>query len=303
MVKEKRPIWLIGSTGLLGHALSKLLRGTEHSVIETARADVDISDERAVNLFVKSEKPGIILNAAGYTRVDDAELEVELANAINAIGAGNVARAGHKVGARTVYVSTDYVFSGVDETPHDEEHETNPLNAYAKSKLQGEEATLATIKLGGAAYVVRTSWLFGEFGQNFVRTVVRLMKEQEELQIVNDQISSPTSVSDLANAIVHLVGLNDGRSAPTGIYHFANRGATSWYDFALRIRHACVAHRIPLAVQRITPITSEELARPAIRPKFSVLDTTKITEFQIFPRDWEDALDEYIRAEINNKNF
>lgn len=295
-----RCVWLAGERGMLGSVLARKL---EASGVRCAGSDreLDIADEDAVFAFVRREKPSLVINAAAYTRVDDAETHEADAFRVNAHGAGVVARAALEVSAPVVYFSTDYVFAGDGSSPYAEGAPTSPNGVYARSKLDGEQRVLATAADGGRPYVVRTSWLFGENGPNFVRTMVGLMKQKEELRVVADQHGRPTYTHDLAEATLALLGIGasaSARSAP-GIYHFANSGATTWHAFTLGIRDALLARQVPLAVQRIVPVTTAEFPRPAPRPAYSVLGTARIeAALGRAPRPWTQALDDYLATEF-----
>ena len=278
---------------MLGTALCEALsrRGVPYLATDV---DVDISDRERVLAFVRSERPTLVLNCAAYTRVDDAEAHRDDAFRVNAVGAEVVAQAALEVGAPNVYFSTDYVFGGGGSEPFSEEAATAAKGAYAESKLEGERRVLAA----GRAYVVRTSWLFGENGPNFVRTMIALMGEKDELRVVADQRGRPTYTRDLAEATLDLVGLGRPAGAP-GIYHFANSGDVSWHEFATGIRDACSRLGLPLRVARVLPVTTAEFPRPAPRPAYSVLDTARIEAFLgRKPRAWPEALDTYIKNDF-----
>lgn len=289
--------WLVGGRGMLGGVLARQLTALDCNVAITDH-ELDIGDQARVLAFADRERPAAIINAAAYTRVDDAETHEAEAFRANADGPAHLAEAAKRVGARLIHVSTDYVFDGRGNTPYREEHRTAPCNAYGRSKLAGEQRALAILPQG--AYVLRSSWLFGEGGPNFVKTMFTLMHEKPELRVVDDQWGRPTYTHDLAAAAIRLAGLADARSgahAPPapGVYHFANAEPTTWYRFTLAIRDACEACGATLAVRTIQPVTSAEFPRPAARPAYSVLDTAKIErECGLIPRNHLSALREYV---------
>ncbi|MGD9126231.1 MAG: dTDP-4-dehydrorhamnose reductase [Planctomycetia bacterium] len=277
-------ILIVGAEGQLGTALSK----TAPETIVAAYLDrpyLDITQESSVQSVVDEFRPYQILNVAGYTDVDRAEQEPETAFAVNGQGVANLASAAKRVGSRLLHLSTDYVFDGASETPYRPDEQPNPLNVYGKSKLAGE-AELARI-LPGEHLVVRTAWLYSPWGENFVKTMLRLMREKEELCVVADQVGSPTSAEALAEVLWRLVA----RSDLTGIYHWTDVGETSWYDFA------CAIHREGLQLGllerpcQITPITTQQLSRPAPRPHYSALDSSALCEIlDLQPEPWSVSL-------------
>jgi len=284
--------WLVGARGMLGTALRTRLEGERVPHVCTD-IELDITERGAVQSFAERERPELILNAAAYTRVDDAEANEETALRVNATGPENLGIAAAAVGARVVHVSTDYVFDGRADTPYPEDAPTAPQGAYGRTKLAGEKQLLAACP--GAAIVVRTSWLFGENGPNFVRTMMRLMADKEELRVVADQKGRPTYTGDLADALLALSGVTATKPAPAGVYHFANAGEVTWHAFTLAIRDALSRHGFPLKVERIVPVTTAEFPRPAPRPAYSVLDTQKLERvLGKAPRPFEEALEEYV---------
>jgi dTDP-4-dehydrorhamnose reductase len=260
--------------------------------------------------------PAVIVNCAAYTNVDGCETNEETATAVNGLGPGHLAEAARKAGATLVHISTDYVFDGRRSEPYTEEDATNPLSAYGRSKLKGEQAILNS---GLEQYfILRTSWLYGPGGKNFVETIIRLAKEKEVLRIVADQVGSPTFTADLARAIFNLVETSDKSqvtsdksqvtsnypslvtrhsSPPFGIYHFANEGACSWYEFSKEIVAQLAASGIPAKVQRILPISTGEYPLPAVRPAYSVFSKEKYRRATgaVIP-DWRESLAAYFRT-------
>jgi dTDP-4-dehydrorhamnose reductase len=272
-------IFLTGATGQLGLALQRVL--ADHELTAPPEADADITQAAIVDRIVVS-RPDVVIHAAAYTDVDGAEANPDRAYAVNADGSRRVAQAAAKAGARVIAISTDYVYDGAKTTPYREDDPLAPLGVYGASKLAGERETL---KAKPDAVILRTAWLYGE-GKNFVRTILRLAAERDELRIVNDQVGSPTWAEDLARSIRALL---DVRAA--GIYHAVNSGSCSWHEFAMTILRS-VGREC-----RVIPISTAELARPAKRPAHSVLDCSKLAALGIRMRPWQDALADYLRAQ------
>ncbi len=273
---------LTGANGQLGRELTKRLSFTE--LLAPSSHELDITDINAVGSIIHTFKPDIVIHGAGYTKVDAAEQQIDLAWRINAVGTQNIALACRQVQADMVYISTDYVFDGTLGRAYTEFDTVNPLSVYGKSKLAGEIlARQATDRL----YVLRTAWLYGD-GQNFVRTMVKLGEERDELQVVDDQYGSPTSTVDLAEAVLRI--METGRC---GTYHVVNRGVTTWYRFAKKIFELTGNTRV-----KISPVTTAQFVRPAPRPAYSPLDTRLLRlTLEWSPRSWEEALTEYLAAE------
>lgn len=259
--------------------------------------ELDIGDPAPLLAVAQKERPTLIINSAAYTQVDDAESNEATALRVNADGPAHLADAAGAVGARLLHFSTDYVFDGQARSPYLEQAPTGPLTAYGRTKLAGEQRVLS--RLPGAATIIRTSWLFGHNGPNFVKTMVALLRSREELRVVADQHGRPTYTHDLAEAALALAGLRGSAPAPTGIYHFANADATTWHEFTVEIRAACEALGERLTAQRIVPVTTEQFPRPAPRPAYSVLATTKIeAALKVQPRSFRLALRDYLRREF-----
>ncbi|MGC4094457.1 MAG: dTDP-4-dehydrorhamnose reductase [Polyangiaceae bacterium] len=287
-----RSIWICGARGMLGSALvARLAR--DGAEVQATDGELDIADHARVLEFARAERPWLIVNAAAYVRVDDAQDEPEAAFRVNAEGVRCLAEAARDVGARLLHFSTDYVFDGLGSTPYREDDPTLPRSVYGQSKRRGEECLLAS--LPERAWLVRTSWLFGENGANFVETMLGLMRSRDEVRVVSDQHGRPTYARDLAEASLSLVGALGVQPAEPGVYHFANSEPTSRYGFSLGIRDACQARGVPLTVERIVPVSTAEFPRPAPRPAYSVLATDKIeAHLGRAPRSWRDALREYL---------
>ncbi len=286
-------IWICGANGMLGSHFKRLLAQHQLNFITTIGRQIDITKLDDVSDFVRIQKITHIINCAAYTHVDKAETEEKQAYLVNAMGPHHLAVAGRRHGARVIHFSTDYVFDGKGRTPYAEEHPCAPLGAYGMSKLAGEMKLLNEYQ---KVCIMRTSWLFGFPGKNFVETMIRLMTEKEQLRIVTDQVGRPTYCQDLAEATLDL--LNE-----EGIFHFANTAETNWYHFAKEIQRQAHALEFPLKIQSIEPITSQEYPTPAKRPSYSTLDTKKIEQrLGKKPRTWQEALQDYLVQLRQNQN-
>jgi len=252
-----------GAGGQLGRAVIAAAPAG-WTIQAAAHADIDIGDAAAVDAAVGALRPEVIVNAAAYTAVDRAESEVELAFRVNRDGAGNLAAAAARSGARMIHVSTDFVFDGASGRPYRPDDATAPLGVYGASKLAGEAAVALAAP---RALIVRTAWVYGPVGANFLLTMLRLMASRPELGVVADQIGAPTSTATLASA---LWGLLD--TGAEGTWHFADAGAASWYDFAQAIAEEAVAAGVLAKAARVKPITTADYPTPAKRPSYSVLD-------------------------------
>jgi dTDP-4-dehydrorhamnose reductase len=269
-----------GAGGMLGRDVVRAVRG--HDVVALGHAELDITDASAVADVLADARVGrgdVIVNCAAWTDVDGAEADPAGAHAVNALGAGNVARAAAAAGARLVHVSTDYVFDGEQRTPYVESDPTGPRSVYGRTKLAGEEAVVAA---GGHHAIARSSWLFGAGGRNFVATMLALAEERDEVRVVTDQVGCPTYTGHLAEALLDLAA-----SGAQGIFHVAGGGRPcSWHDFAIEIfRQAGVACRV-------LPCTTEEFPRPAPRPAYSAL-TSERPEMPVLP-PWHEGLAAYL---------
>jgi len=274
--------WLItGAGGMLGRDLAAALAGSGDPVTPAGRADLDVTDPDAVAKAVAGHD--IVLNTAAWTNVDGAESDEDGATAVNGTGAANLAAVCADSGAVLIQVSTDYVFHGRDGAPYREDAPTDPVNAYGRSKLVGERAALAA-----GQYVVRTAWLYGEHGPNFVATILRLAAQRDTLTVVNDQRGQPTWSAALAGRLVELGRAARAGQAPAGVYHGTANGETTWYGLARE------AFRLAgLDPDRITPTTTDKFPRPAPRPAYSVLghDRWADTGLPVLP-DWPAQLAE-----------
>ena len=276
-------ILLTGADGQLGHELQQTL-APWGEVIALTRQELDLSQGEQIRQLVQQIRPSMIVNSAAYTAVDKAESEVELAQAVNGTAPKIMAEEAEKIGALLLQVSTDYVFDGQKNTPYLETDPTHPLSSYGKSKLAGE---VGIQQVTDNYLILRTAWVYGVYGKgNFVKTMLRLGQDREELRVVADQVGSPSWAKDIADAIAQLL-----QSETTGIYHFTNSGVVSWYDFAIAIFEEARALGFPLKVQRVIPITTADYPTPAVRPAYSVLSGKKITEtLGDYPPYWRDSL-------------
>jgi dTDP-4-dehydrorhamnose reductase len=266
---------IAGANGMLGHDLQRALAGRE--VLAFGRAELDVTDASAVDAAVAGVD--VVVNAAAYTAVDDAEAHEDAAYAINATGAENLARAAAASGARMVQVSTDYVFHGDATTPYPEDAPLDPLGAYGRTKAAGERLVRAAHP---GAHIVRTAWLYGQHGGNFAKTMLRLAAQRETVSVVTDQVGQPTWTGDLAAAIVALLDAD----APAGAYHGTNGGSASWFDFARAVFEVA-----GLDPQRVHPTDSAAFVRPAPRPAYSVLGHEAWERVGLAaPRDWRSGL-------------
>ncbi|MFD8562560.1 dTDP-4-dehydrorhamnose reductase [Streptosporangium canum] len=273
--------WLItGASGMLATELLGRLQAAGESVLALRRDELDLRDGPAVRHLVSACRPDTVVNCAAWTAVDDAETHEAEALAVNGHGVRALAEACERLGARLIQPSTDYVFDGTALDPYREDARTCPVNAYGRTKLAGERAVLEVLPETG--YVVRTAWLYGATGKNFVRTMADLERTRPSLDVVDDQVGPPTWAGDLAAGIIEL-----GRTGPPpGVYHATGAGQTSWYGFAREIFELVGADP-----DRITPVSTKEFARPAPRPAYSVLGHERWSRAGLPPmRDWREAL-------------
>lgn len=270
-------ILITGSNGQLGKELKKLLAEKDMAYVAAGSQELDITDKIAVHQFISELQPTVIYHCAAYTAVDMAEDEGKERNQlVNVNGTKNIAEAAESVGATLIYISTDYVFDGTNNGEYTVDAPTNPKNEYGRAKLAGEEAVQA---ISSKAYIIRTSWVFGEFGKNFVFTMQRLAQTHPRLTVVSDQIGRPTWTRTLAEFMVHLTITQ----SEYGIYHLSNDEQCSWYEFAKEI--------LKNETVEVAPVTSEEYPQKAYRPRHSVMDLSKAkgTGFKI--PSWQEALD------------
>jgi dTDP-4-dehydrorhamnose reductase len=274
--------WLItGAAGMVGSDLQQALTMRGEDVVALTKSDLDITDSRRVNAVIGDAQPSIVVNCAGYTRVDDAESNEKLANAINGSSVELLAQAANNVGALLVHLSTDFVFDGKKQSPYEINDATAPLSAYARSKLLGEQAATHAEK----HVVVRTSWLFGTHGPNFVEAIRnQIRKGTNPLRVVNDQRGRPTYTPHLAEAVIRIANV-DAR----GTIHYADETECTWYDFA-----CAIAEELGADVS-VKAVSTEDFPRPATRPAYSVLSTERYERLTgVRPESWREGLREYL---------
>ncbi|MEK3992179.1 dTDP-4-dehydrorhamnose reductase [Robertmurraya sp. FSL R5-0851] len=275
-------VLVTGVNGQLGYDVVKELTAKGHEAVGVGRSELDITDESAISSYVQNLSPEAIIHCAAYTNVDAAETDQEGAYKVNALGTKYLAEAAKFVGAKMVYVSTDYVFDGAGTEPYEVNHPTKPLGVYGETKLVGEKFLQETLE---KHFIVRTAWVYGINGNNFVKTMLKLGQDRKELGVVYDQVGSPTYTVDLAKFLVELID-----SEKYGVYHASNEGVCSWHEFAVEI-----FKQAGMEIQ-VNPLTSDQFPRPAARPKYSVLSKKKIEEEGFTPlRDWKEALREYLK--------
>ncbi|MBO5464411.1 MAG: dTDP-4-dehydrorhamnose reductase [Alistipes sp.] len=279
---HSKRILVTGANGQLGSEMRKLGAVSPNEYIFTDVAELDITDKSAVMTFVEQSKIDVIVNCAAYTNVDKAEDDEATAELINATAVRNLAEAAKAQDATLFHVSTDYVFGAEGNTPRSEDMPTNPLGVYGTTKLHGEQAIQ---EVGAKAIIIRTAWLYSEFGNNFLKTMLRLTAEKESLNVVFDQVGTPTYAGDLALVIFSIIEGNI-YIGNEGTYHFSNEGVCSWYDFATEIAIAAGHEGC-----NIQPCHSSEFPSKVIRPPYSVLDKTKIKKtFGVDIPHWRDSM-------------
>lgn len=288
-----QPIIIItGANGQLGsECLDASSREPQWNIIGFGREELDLENLDSIHKILDDYKPDIIVNCAAYTAVDMAESEVEKANLINGIAPGYFAEWCNDNDALLIHISTDYVFDGESQEPYIETATTSPINIYGSSKLLGETKIKSEDK---NAVILRTSWVYSEYGKNFIKTMLRLAKERTEVKVVSDQIGTPTYAHDLAEGIFNVIrkyiAHDYDKEAVKGTFHFTNQGRTTWYDFAKKI------FELEESNCKVLPISTQEFPTPAKRPKFSVLDTNKYCQsFEWTIPDWEDGLRRCLR--------
>ena len=275
-------ILVTGANGQLGREVAR--QGRDYELILTDYDTLDITDSKAVGDFVRKIQPDAVIHCAAYTNVDGAEADADRAFRVNVVGAQNIAAACLEVGARMVYVSTDYVFDGHKQKPYREFDQVNPQSVYGHTKRQGEDIVRQIL---GRHYIIRTAWLYGD-GNNFVRTMLRLAESNDTLRVVHDQVGTPTSTVDLARVIFKLLA-----SDAYGTYHATCQGQCSWYELA------CEIFRQSGIDIKVLPVPTSEFPRPAKRPMHSVLDNYMLRMTVGDPmRGWQDALKEYVAQSI-----
>ncbi|MDR3188932.1 MAG: dTDP-4-dehydrorhamnose reductase [Prevotellaceae bacterium] len=279
-------ILITGANGQLGSEIRELspAYASAFELVFTDVAELDITNPNAVQAFFEAVKPNFVVNCAAYTAVDKAEAEKALAEAINHLAVANLAQASAAAGAYFIHISTDYVFDGKKNTPYREDDATNPQSAYGLTKARGESAALSYAK----GMVIRTGWLYSKFGNNFVKTMLRLGAERQQLGVVADQVGTPTSAADLARCIMSIIGQVAAREREFagGVFHFSNEGVCSWYDFAVQIM------KLGKRTCRVLPIESSAYPTPAPRPSYSVLCKEKVrSAYGVEIAHWAESLE------------
>ena len=285
-------ILVTGSNGQLGSEIQELSKNYKYNFYFTDRTTLDISDPHAINEFVNNNNINTIINCAAYTAVDKAESDIENADKINHLAVKYLAQISKEKNLKLIHVSTDYVFDGTNHMPYIEDDTTNPNGVYGQTKLDGEKAM---IEINPAnSIIIRTSWVYSSYGNNFVKTMLRLGKEKEQLGVIFDQVGTPTYARDLAKAILDITqklgSVALASPEEIQIYNYSNEGVLSWYDFAKEIM------RMAKLNCEINPIETKEYPTPATRPHYSLLNKSKIKkEFGIIIPYWKDSLDECLQ--------
>ena len=278
-------VLITGSNGQLGSEILQLVDKYDHfEFIFKDLPDLDICDEKAINDFIKVQNIGVVINCAAYTAVDKAEKDNEAAELVNSVGVSNIVKALEKIKSKLIHISTDYVFNGNNSEPYKESDPVSPIGVYAETKRAGE---LAVINSDIDAIVIRTSWLYSAYGNNFVKTMLRLGREKESLNIISDQIGTPTHAKDLAKTCLDILSKSERLSKKRKIYHYSNEGVASWYDFAISIMDLARLNC------KVKPIETKDYPTLAKRPHYSVLNKAKIKEdFKVEIPHWRESLKE-----------
>lgn len=291
-------ILVLGSNGQLGQCLNDQLSNKEYDVVYTSRDQIDIADFEGTRDKIVDISPDIIINSTAYTAVDSAEKQQEVADVVNHLAVSNLADICSKLDCWLIHVSTDYVFDGSSKVPYRENDQTSPQGVYGKTKLKGELA----IQSSGCRYLIfRTAWVFSEYGSNFLKTMLHLGNERDELSVVSDQIGCPTYAQDIAKTIVFAVFSLETSELTSGLYHYCGDQPCSWYGFAKAIFKEAELLRIntPNVVHAIKTLA---YPTPASRPAFSVLDCSRIkNEFGVVPSDWREGIREVLKV-LNDEN-
>ena len=279
---------VLGAKGQLGRCLSDQLVGTIHDVTLAAREDIDIADLEGAKAKLLTLNPDVVINASAYTAVDKAEEEADKANEVNNVAVGNLAQICGSINSVLIHISTDYVFDGLAQTAYKESAQPNPQSVYGKTKLLGELA----IQESGCNYlIIRTAWVFSEYGNNFLKTMLRLGVERDKLNVVGDQIGCPTYAQDIAKAIVTILAGIEAHNVSWGIYHYCGEEVTSWFGFAEAIFEEAKQAGLIITSPKLAEITTLEFPTLAKRPAFSVLDSSHIqADWSVQPSDWKAAI-------------
>ena len=267
-------ILVLGCNGQLGRCLYDQLEKTDHNVIYTCRDQIDIANFEATKSQIKQISPNIVINATAYTAVDKAEQDQDMADLINHLAVANIAESCNELDCWLVHVSTDYVFDGTSKMPYKEDDQTNPQGVYGDTKLKGE---LVIQSSGCRHIIIRTAWVFSEYGNNFLKTMLRLGAERSELRIVGDQIGCPTYAHDIANAIVVILERVKSNELNSGLYHFGGNVCCSWAEFAHAIFDEALELKVIMSKPNVVAITTKEFPTLAKRPAQSQLNSNKLT--------------------------
>ena len=280
-------ILVLGSKGQLGQCLNDQLAITEHDVVYTSRGKIDIANFKVTKAQILESSPDIVINATAYTAVDKAEEEHQAADRINHLAVANIASICNQLDCWLIHISTDYVFDGNSEVPYKEDNPTNPQGVYGCSKLKGE----MVIEASGCKYlIIRTAWVYGEYGNNFLKTMLRLGADRDELSIVGDQIGCPTYAQDIAMSIVSILSCLDFKGSSSGIYHYCGDESCSWHGFARAIFSEVEVQGLKTP-SYVKLIKTESYPTPAIRPAYSVLDCSSIEScFDVTRSNWRDGI-------------
>ena len=289
-------ILVTGKNGQLGRSIYKIVNTANgdnlppNEFIFVGREELDLSSESSIShYFDSNDRFDVIINCAAYTAVDKAEVEQELANQVNHLAVKQLAEIANKQQTKLIHISTDYVFDGESDKPYLESDTPNPINVYGKTKLAGEKALQGTMPTD--AIIIRTSWVYSEYGNNFVKTMLRLGKEKNEISVVSDQMGSPTYAADLAEVILEIIKSKEFReeNQTTQIYHYSNEGEINWYEFAKEI------FKIAKIDCKVNPITTQQYPTPVQRPKNTSMNKNKIMKtFNANPVPWKDSLEKYL---------
>lgn len=292
----QKNILITGANGQLGNEIKKISTQHENNFrfFFTDVTELDITDQQAVDTFIKENSIDYIVNCAAYTAVDKAEDDIDLCYKINRDAAANLGIAAANNNAKVIHVSTDYVYDGTATEPYKEDAAVNPQSVYGKSKREGETELL---KACPESIIIRTAWLYSTFGNNFVKTMIKLGKERDSLNVVADQTGTPTNAADLAHAIIRILDYSEANHFEKGVYHYSDEGVTTWYDFTLMI------HKLAgITDCKVNPITTDQYPAKAPRPKYTVLDKSKIKNtFNILIPKWEESLETCIK-ELTNRD-
>ena len=286
-------IVVTGATGQLGQTLARLWTESplpQYQLRALDRSELDLSQAEKAISVLSELKPAVIVNGAAYTQVDKAESDSIAAHRVNAEAVGRIAAWSVENDARLIHISTDFVFNGSSKTPYKPDHQTKPLGVYGASKLGGEREIRALAEQRSA--IIRTSWLYSEYGNNFVKTMLRLMGDREQLSVVDDQIGSPTSTHGLAALIFAMIR----KDSYQGLYHWTDGASISWYEFAQEIQDQAIQEGLLSKAIPISPISTSEYPTPAQRPAYSVLDRSRaMAEFECSAQDWKAQLNRVIK--------